>query len=296
MIISSIFLNMFGSSLGGRYKSFHGRYLKGLVNLSGNSQKKIIYLKKEDIPMVTDFLKSRLTESEYNLYSFIDFDLEQQIHHNQIKEVKDVNGYLKDRCLEIQYGKLEWMLNHIDEDDYIWWVDAGLVGDHLFPKKYSETFENAKNIFNDEYFDKLKERVGEKLYFICGDRRRYYSHGAPKEIYFEKNYQNRYHPIGGFFGGHTKLMKDFINKTNNKINTILSDKLLYSEEMVIEITFSEYIDKCVYDDFTIWKHEDNKIYVEGDDKFKKEFLEIHRPFYCNFIESEMKRNSEIKND
>ena len=70
MIISSIFLNMFGSSLGGRYKSFHSRYLKGLVNLSGNSQKKIIYLKKEDISMVTDFLKSRLTESEYNLYSF----------------------------------------------------------------------------------------------------------------------------------------------------------------------------------------------------------------------------------
>ena len=62
------------------------------------------------------------------------------------------------------------------------------------------------------------------------------------------------------------------------------------------LTFSEYIDKCVYDDFTIWKHEDNKIYVKGDDKFKKEFLEIHRPFYCNFIESEMKRNSEIKND
>jgi len=250
----------------------------------------------EDMDMVKDFVKSKVSNEEYNLYVFIPFDLKNQTFHKQIQEIKSINGYLKDRCLEIQYGKLEWMLKHIDEDDYIWWIDAGLVSDHLFPYKYVKNFNDAKNIFNDEYFTKLKNKVGDKLYFVCGDRRRFYSHGAPKKEYFEKNYQNRYHPIGGFFGGKSNLMKDFIVNTNQKINTILNDNLLYSEEMIIEITFSENIEKCVYDDFTTWKHEDTKYFLDGDEDFKKEFLDKNRPFYCNFIESEMSRNSEVNND
>jgi len=298
MIITGLYLNMFGTKFGGRYKSFKNRYLTGLANLSGNSQKKIVYVKPDDFNEVKNFLSKKLKNEELNLYHLIPFDLKNQTYHNDIQRLKTENGYLDDRCLEIQYGKLQWMLNHIDEDDYVWWIDAGLVCTHLFPLKYSEDFNNAKKIFNDEYFKKLEERINKKVYFICGDRKRYYAHGAPLEKYFEKNYQNRYHPIGGFFGGYHTSLKTFLNKTNDKIKLVLDDNRLNSEEMIMEITFSEDIDNHVYDDFTTWRHEDSGDFVKLDENSKKDFINKHRPFYCNFIHNEYGRNSEVflKND
>ena len=93
------------------------------------------------------------------------------------------------------------MLNHINEDEYTWWIDAGLVCDHLFPSKYVSKLEDAKNVFSDDFFTNLKNRVNDKIYFICGDRNNFYAHGKPDRQYFDSNFQERYHPIAGFFGG-----------------------------------------------------------------------------------------------
>ena len=63
----------------------------------------------------------------------------------------------------------------------------------------------------------------------------------------------------------------------------------------MEIIFSENIDLCKYDDFTTWRHEESPEYKKGDDDFRIRFDKTHKPFYCNFFESEICRNSEICN-
>ena len=46
-------------------------------------------------------------------------------------------------AVELYTQLLEHHRAYIDEDEYIWWVDAGLVCDHLFPSKYVGDIENA---------------------------------------------------------------------------------------------------------------------------------------------------------
>lgn len=295
MIISGIFTDLFNTPYGGRHTYFKARYYLGLAALGGNTQQKKIYIKPEDIEKVTEVLTNKLTEEEFNRYELIPFDLSEQTFSDRILALKEQIGYLGDRCLHIQYGKLQWLKNHINEDDYLWWIDAGLICDHLFPSKYVRDFNDAKNVFSDDFFNQLKQRVNDKTYFICGDRHRYYAHGKPNEKYFESNYQNRYHPIGGFFGGQSNRLNEFIDVCNSKIDTILTDGVLYSEEIIMEIVFSEKKETCVYDDFTTWRHEESPDYVKGDEKYREVFHNEHKPFYCNFFESEIRRNSKIYN-
>jgi len=295
MIVSGIFTDLFNTKFGGRHNHFKQRYYQGLVYLGGNTQRKIIYVKPEDMEKVVEILSIKLTEEEFSRYTLIPFDLNDQTYSERILELREKNGYLNDRCLHVQYGKFQWMMNHIDEDEYIWWVDAGLVCDHLFPSKYVGDIENAKNVFSDSFFENLKSKVGDKNYFICGDRHRYYAHGKPNQTFFDANFQDRYHPIGGFFGGYSNTFKNFIQSLNKKIEKVLESEVLYSEEIIMEIIFSENIDLCKYDDFTTWRHEESPEYKKGDDDFRIRFDKTHKPFYCNFFESEICRNSKICN-
>ena len=216
MIISGIFTDLINTKFGGRHGYFKQRYYQGLVNLGGNTQKKIVYVKPEDLEKVTEILTNKLTKDEFERYSLIPFDLNDQTYSERILELREKNGYLNDRCLHVQYGKFQWMLNHINEDEYVWWIDAGLICDHLFPTKYVDTLEKSKSIFSDEFFKSLIKRVNNKNYFICGDRHNYYAHGKPDKIYFDNNFQERYHPIAGFFGGHKNNMKNFLLQSNKK--------------------------------------------------------------------------------
>jgi len=295
MIISGIFTGLINTKFGGRPPYFNQRYYQGLSYLGGNTQQKIVYVKPEDLDKVKEVLSHKLTEEEYQRYTLIPFNLEDQIFNEKLLKVREKEGFPYDRCPQVQYGKFEWMSNHIDEDEYIWWVDAGLICDHLFPTKYMSNPEEIKKILNDEFFENLKSRVGTKNYFICGDRHRVYQHGKPNIKYFKQNYQDRYHTIGGFFGGYSKTFKNFINDFNVKADEILNDVVLYSEETIMEIIFSEQIDNCYYDDFTTWRHESSPDYRNGTDNFRLEFDQKHKPFYCNFFESEICRNSKICN-
>lgn len=295
MIISGVFTELFKTKFGGRHGYFKQRYFQGLVNLGGNTQKKVVYVKPEDMDKLVEVLTNNLTEEEYKRYTLIPFDLNDQTYSERILELREKYGYLNDRCLHVQYGKFQWLLNHMDEDDYVWWIDAGLVCDHLFPTEYVKNIGGPKNVFSDEYFEYVKDKTGEKCYFICGDRHRYYAHGKPNKIFFDSNHQDRYHPIGGFFGGKNDSLKEFLNVANNKIEKVLNEEVLYSEEIIMEIVFSEKKETCVFDDFTTWRHEQSPDYIKGDEKYKDLFHREHKPFYCNFFENEVCRNSKVCN-
>jgi hypothetical protein len=283
MIVTCYYSNLNGTIFGGRPKSFSGRYLNGILKLSNNSQKKIIYTSKNDFNELKNFLTQKIDEEKMSLYDIKIFELNNQKFHTQIKKLKNQIGYVGDRCLEIQYGKFEFLLNELkNNNDYVWWVDAGLIDEHLFPIEYIEDL-NKYNLFNDSFFNGLSKKIDNKILLFCGDRENYYLHGTPDKKYFTKNYQNKYHPIGGFFGGHSNSLKSFLNSCNEKIENVLTDGKLYSEEIIMEIVFSEEIKNFYYDSFTTWVHEKRGVYLKYNEDDKKFFSKNHKPFYRLFL-------------
>jgi hypothetical protein len=279
MIISGFFTNLYGTEFGGRPNAYKKRYLFGLASLASNSQKKIIYTSPNDRDELTDFLKKTLSIPEFKRYVIKPFYLTNQTFHPSIIILKKEFGYLSDRCLQIQYGKFQWIMECIkeEEDNYTWWVDAGLISNHLFPNIYVENIESSKNISSDNFFNQLVTKADGKTYFICGDRSNGYAHSLPNQKYFDKGYQTKLHPIGGFFGGNSLFLNNFLLKCNLKIGQTLHDKVLYSEEVIMEIILSETIENCSFDIFTTWRHEESS-------EFKRlNSLDCCKSFYKNFI-------------
>lgn len=282
MIVTCYYINENNNFLGGRPKSYSFRYLNGILKLSENNQKKVIYTSQNNFEVLKNFLYERLDENKLSLYEIKIFDLTKQKFHERIQKLKGVIGYVNDRCLEIQYGKFEFLLNELnnnENEEYLWWVDAGLINEHLFPKKYIINL-NDYNIFNDIFFVKLKEKINKKLFFICGDRENQYLHGKPDIKFFNKNYQHRYHPVGGFFGGERNLLNIFLSECNKKIDLVLNNDKLYSEEIIMEIVFSENIENYQYDTFTTWKHEERGLDLKI---YEKDFEKNYKSYYTTFL-------------
>ena len=90
--------------------------------------------------------------------------------------------------------------------------------------------------------------------------------------------------MGGFFGGNKDIFNEFLVSCNERINTILDDEKLYSEETIMEIIFSENIEKYVYNTFTTWVHKERGVYTRMSEEEKKYFDINHKPYYKSIIE------------
>lgn len=282
MIVTCFYTGLINTQFGGRPNSFKRRYLSGITNLQYNTQKKVIYTSNKDYDELFNHINNNVNEKNLERYQIKIFELKNQTFHEKIQSIRKKDGYVQDRCLEIQYGKFQFLLNEKDNDEYLWWVDAGLLDEHLFLKEHVNNLEKY-NLFNDVFFENLKKDIKESVYFICGDRHNHYSHGKPDKKFFEKDYQNRYHPVGGFFGGKKELLEDFLTKCNDKIDIILKHNLLYSEEIIMEIIFSENIDDYIFKTFTTWVHKERGVYKRMSNNEKLNFETHNKPYYINFL-------------
>lgn len=283
MIVSCYYTNLLSTKFGGRPISFKRRYLDGIARMATNNLNKVIYTSSHDESELKEHLKNKLSEESLEKFEIKIFELEDQKYHSTIQRLKDINGYINDRCLEIQYGKFDFLLNEIKlnkEEKYFWWIDAGLIDKHLFTNKIIDNL-NVYNVLNDNFFNTLKLNIVDKLFFICGDRDKGYLHKKPSTKFFSSNYQGRLHTIGGFFGGESNNLIKFCENFNKKVSEVLNQDTLYSEEMIMEIIFSENIKDCVYKTFVSWRHEDSK--KIKDVKEDNKFLNSKESFYKCFL-------------
>lgn len=119
----------------------------------------VVFTDEETNKKIQNFLyRNNILKDALQKMFIVLFDLDDQKWHEKITEIKHLNMIPPQRCLEVQYGKFEWVKNVSDNfsPDTIWWIDAGLLSDHLFP---SYAIKDLELIFNSTVFKAKKIRL-----------------------------------------------------------------------------------------------------------------------------------------
>lgn len=272
VFVSAIFDNLHGSDLGGRpSRGEHYRYsLKSLMKMSEAK----FYIFSNDIESHTQFLKEKIdTNTEYKLYEYNLRTTEYASKINSIKNVQEARSSF--RCIELQYSKLSWLeqiSNLYNDEDSIFWIDAGLSYSGLLPDKYLSQngyYEQhfASNIFSNQFLNNLINFTDNKVFLIGKENQNFFwDHDLPDQ-YYNEGKDRSYHIIGGLFGGKVKNVKVLCSKFRDLTNLLLDkENVLYSEENILTGIYCNNKDMFALKTFDIWWHENNIIGNVGQER------------------------------
>jgi hypothetical protein len=266
LLVTCVFNNLYETKLGGR----PGRsiqYTKSLSTITKMEQDIVVYTTEEDKKL----LLSDERIKNYNKIRFVIYDLYKDKNHEYFQNKKDELGLINmDRCFEIMHNKVIWMNNHTDEGyDNIYWIDAGLSYGALFPSKfrggieYEKYFENT--LFTPKVFENLN-KINDKI-FIIGGNQTYHTFESSYSSLFQVpiKFNERYHIIGGFFGGNNNLIKELFLRYKNVLEKMIFLGVLNMEEHLLTLLFN--MDDSLFEifEFTTWHHEESQLAIYNKD-------------------------------
>jgi len=268
LIYTSIYSNLWGTEFGGRdSRKLHYRHsFKNILNLGAD--KFVCFVSFEEYEELCKLFYNDWGVSREDL-EFVVFNLNQTKHIDKIKKLKNVN-FMKtfDRCYEIQYNKFFWydLLENKDHYDKIYWFDAGLSHEGLFPEKYSfgANYERyfTFNLFNWDFLNHLNSKSNEKFILLGKNNQSnfFWSQTIPPKYY--KEYDNKIHVVGGFFGGNPKIFEKVKFLFEEKLLELLNNEnQLYMEEQILSCIFfneTENFELLFFDDwYKRENHHDN---------------------------------------
>lgn len=259
LIYTSIYNGLFGTELGGRPSRNH-HYKISLNNiLNLNADKFICFTSEKEVDELRNYFYNIKLVSKDKL-EFIVFELKNTRYFEKIRKIKNIEEIKKfDRCYEIQYNKFFWLDILPDKQlyDRIYWFDAGLSHNGLFPNEYSFGEGYEKNYqfttFNEEYLNKLNHLTEDKIIIIAKNNtgQFYWSQTIPNSYYNE--YNNNKHIIGGFFGGKLDDIMSFKDKFESLLIKLLdNEKILFMEEQLMSYLYATETDKYNILEFDDW--------------------------------------------
>jgi len=273
-LVTAIYLGLFNTEYGGRPPAWRTRYFNGIIQLKNNNFQKIVYTSSKLSSDIQAYINKNCTVEQANLFTVKVFELDQFVHHSKIIEIKQAQNIKHniDRCIHVQWLKF-WLLNkELEANNYVFWIDAGLIDHILFP---CSTYKNLTNIINQTYLENLIKRINDKTFIITGDRNKGFTGPTgPPSLKSLKNYN--LHPIGGFFGGLSTSLEKTIKRYELIIEQYLNNKTLYFEEAVMEDDFLHNTDEYIFDTFDTWYHENTKWFNQ---KQLEKIKSFHKVFY-----------------
>ena len=228
-IITCIYSDIYGTELGGR-ESRKDHYRFSLLSLLKMSDADFVcYTSNREKNDLENFFYTQ-HNIDRNKIEFIVFDLQSTKHKDLILKYKNIEKTKKsDRCVEIQYSKLNWFENEDKTYDYYFWFDSGLSHTGIIPNKYlsSEGYRGyfESSLFNNKFLQNLINFCEDKFVVISKDNVRNFWDGTVNEKFYTK-YDNSLHVIGGMFGGKTELWETIINKFNNYLVEITNNEII----------------------------------------------------------------------
>lgn len=264
LIYTSIYANLWGTTFGGRPSRAH-HYKLSLRNILNLSPTKVMcFTSKEELEDLQNWFYIENNVSQ-DLLEFQVFDLKNSKMYDKIKKLKKDHHMTRlDRCFEIQYNKFFWLdnLSNLTSYDRVYWCDAGLSHEGLFPRKYSygTGFESSFSftLFNENFLQYLNSVSKNKIILIGKNNTNefYWSRTLPETYY--KEYQNTVHIIGGLFGGTVSnmltLQKQFINLLTNLLE---NESSLFYEELLMSCIYFNYQNNFVLLEFDDWYEREN---------------------------------------
>lgn len=262
--ITSCYTNLYNTPMGGRASRRH-QYVYSLRSISKINSNIYVYVDEANKNSLQNEFKHRF----FSNLNVISYDLKECKYHKRFQEL--LNGFNKvwsDRCFEIMHSKVAW-LNQIKETtnyENIFWIDCGLSYNGLFPQKFvGEQYDALAryyefNLFNPDVFTKLLTfNEKQNSLFIVGDKPFLVDHFPPGKLMFGNPTRfQKYHVVGGLFGGTRDFITHLYNTYNEYLEGYLNNNLMVSEEGLL----SEFIsntdpDTMKLENFGCWYHEDS---------------------------------------
>jgi hypothetical protein len=289
--ITCIYDNLFGTDLGGRFnRGGHYRHsLKAIMNITVADF--LLYTSEEEIEDLRNFFYAECGFTEDRL-QIKTYDIRNTPYKEKFELYKNLEEVKQsDRCPEIQYAKLTWLEDFNEPDyDYLFWIDAGLSSNILFPDRYFPEDKGyypryfGSSAYTDTLVQNLVKYVGDKVLLIRKDNtNNFWSGTVPGKYYTE--HRSEKHIIGGLFGGQIESTKEFARLFRESANTVLDgEKKIFYEENIMSLVYYNNQDLFATLDFDIWWHEDERINYPDFDII--EHTTINKSFYKIFVELE----------
>jgi hypothetical protein len=295
--ITCNYTNLYGTKLNGRLnRDFIYMYsLRGIAECGDTI---INYTCPYNIEIAQPYFDAQGIKNIVN----VDYDLTTSPYHSRVDAIKDIKPQFfnetswLNRCVEIMWGKFLWLeenFNSLEDDDYLFWIDAGLSHGGILPRMYN-VFEGNKKyykkekpeemelefahrhdrVFNKDFVRKLEAYTGDKITVICANHNQ---HGD--SLGFDYYNHLAQWPIGGLFGGKKKVMLPFIARFKELADTVMEKELLVKEEQIMAVILNEKPEWFKTFTFETWYHPDwntssHKCYVPTMKSFFKFFEEI----------------------
>lgn len=283
-IVSAVFNNLYGTSYGGR-PSRETHYYSSLKTLTRMTDANFVVYSNETDKLSTFLTDNLQTNTEITLLSY---NLQNISCYDKIQKIKNIEEIKQSvRCFELQYLKIFWLLNNLsllNDNDYIYWFDAGLSYSGLIPDKYLnlaggtyyDKYFNS-NLYNNKFLQRLIEYTGDKFFVVAKNNTTFYWSNTIPDRYYT-NLCKDHHIIGGFFGGKKLIVEIICNKFLTLLDELLDHETeLYSEEQIMTALYYNNIDIFKPQFFDLWWHEDNIANLfEGKEQ---EILSNNRSFY-----------------
>lgn len=301
-IVTAYWMDVEGLPYQGAYPVRKDRYLGSLIAHCQNVKLPVVcYTHKKSLNELESIKKDyHLENLEIKL-----IELNEIRFHDKFEKIRntDHEKYTREldgRGCEIMWGKFDILERELDNFDRVYWVDAGIQHPGIFRwgkcKKYNKPEDhsdpqklhgwwadkdvyNFPNFFNSLIFEKLNQICDNKIHFITSNTPQIHYNiftdnkivSAPISYPF---------PIGGMFGGDTKILKKFIDNFWVLGEQVLNLDQLVQEDCIMKPAFDmlESNEKLEFL-FTTW-------YCGDHDKFHfddwDESWSEPKPFYTVF--------------
>lgn len=287
--ITCIYNNLFGTDLGGRFnRDGHYRHsLKSILKITNADF--LLYTSQEEIEGLKAFFYQECGFTEDRIQLKV-YDIKNTPYKEKFDLYKIIEDTKKsDRCPEIQYSKLTWLEDFNEEGyDYLFWIDAGLSSNILFPDRYFPEDQGYYpryfecSAYTNTFVEKLVKFVDDKVFLIRKDNTNNFWSGTVSPKYYTE-YNSARHIIGGLFGGEINKTKEFAKLFREYANTILDEeKRIYYEENIMSLVYYNHQDMFATLDFDIWWHEDERVQYPNFDII--EHTTVNKSFYKIFVE------------
>jgi hypothetical protein len=247
------------------------RLLKSLPNIAENTQLPIVCYTSKKYGCYEE-LTDILTKRNITNVTLKVRELEEHPLHDTVLEIRKSNELLnvhyQHKPIIVYWSKFDLLLEELDFDGYVYWIDGGLSHNGMFPKRFSvgdtsafgTTDSNATynfSCFNADSFQRISK-------FTEPDKVLHMVRPAidadvatvvtiPK---LENKFSNAngYWPVGGFFGGHAKTspLRQYIEKFIEVSTDVVEHKRLTVEEGImayIDVIYQQWFKRYHFDNF-----------------------------------------------
>jgi hypothetical protein len=241
-------------------------YLPSLALLTRLDASMVVYTQDHLVDRLTRFLDRYCGQA-----LVIGRELESARLFEEIQAIRLRQGFLdrpeRDRCHVLCHAKLDWLAEQANANpfaaDRLYWIDAGLASDALFPYRYlAPSTEARPTPFAPTTLDRFAHPGSAAPLTMLGIWPFPWSqiHGIPLAAHQAwvgvTGAPVDRHIVGGFFGGEAAAIHDLADESHGVLDAMLADDYLGTEENVLSVLYHRDPARADLRTFSTWYHED----------------------------------------